>query len=384
MNRRDRVNRIRSIAFVALLVGLNAVPETISAQQTGTPGGIAPTKSLSDAQAIRSAVLKLPFGCRPVTRGGAPMAFFRDLDGNGLKDILLLTVMTQSQEKSSFLFLSDFRRLFDSEQEEFDFKLQVFFRSDRDVELGASIDLGRKRGCAAFEEVPYLGATGTPYGLSVQFPTIEGREHVWILFSRKDSHALFTFNEKTGTKAFVRDLDNDGRTDLLVFEDVFEDSSGHETYITWYRWDGATYRKFRTTNLVRNLRTFLQASKELIVSEKWKQFLEFALPAWKLPVLKAEESRKVLVRLFRPANFGDRITAPAPPFAFDIDGLANKISDIVFPEVLENPFPLRNDGLENFTLAVRLVLPGEHHFFTAKIGLNPNPFAEKMFFYVLE
>jgi len=62
--------------------------------------------------------------------------------------------------------------------------------------------------------------------------------------------------------------------------------------------------------------------------------------------------------------------------------LKKNVTEVVFPDVLENPFPLGPGGPESFLFTFRVAVDGEYLFFTARLGMNPNPFSGKMFYFL--
>ncbi len=340
-----------------------------------------PVVPLGPAEAVHSAVSRLPRGKTAVSGGGGPLFFLHDLDADAVEDVILLAVGADRPEKASFGHLSDFRRLYDPAGEDFPFTVEVFLRKGREVVHAKSVDAGTRRVCAAFSELQFPASGRLPYGVSLLFPSTDGKEHVWVLFSSPGKHAVFTFREKADVRAYTRDVDGNGTADLLLFEDVFEDSTGYETYITWYRWDGTTYRKHRSTNIVRNLRKFFATAGDLLSVRSWRRFLEFTLAPRDAEASRKKDVAKTLDRIFKFSPL-DGVVHAAGDFSFSAETLKREISEVVFPEVLENPFPLGADGPESFPFTIRVTADGENYFFTARLGMNRNPFGTKMFHFL--
>ena len=211
---------------------------------------------------------------RPVMHGNAPLAFIR-------KDmIVLLSVQTQDARKASFSYISSFQRLFDAGAQELSFFVEVFTLAEGKVTT-LSIDAGRHMVCSSFTELPFRTGQGFPFGVSLIFTNTEGKRNFWILFSGTESdpaqHSVVSFYERANVRASTRDIDGNGTFDLLIFEDIFEESSGYETYITWHKWDGKTFVKYRSTNIVRRLRAFFESSRQMLLARSWRRFFDFAL-----------------------------------------------------------------------------------------------------------
>jgi hypothetical protein len=335
-------------------------------------------------QSVRTAISSLPAGKKPVLKNGKPLFFTCDIDADGNEDLFILTVTTPHREKTDFAYLSDFRRLFDPGDEEITFHIMVFLRKSSGVTPAKIVQIGTGHVLAAFEEIPFRSPGKPPFGMSLIFPTAAGREHVWIIFSSLPRHTVFKFQERADVKAFIHDIDGNGIIDLLLFEDVFEDSTGYETYITWHRWDGTTYRKHRTTNIVRNLKNFFETSKEFLLSGNLRQFLTYSLTPKDAALSRTLGIPKTLSRILKPVFFDGSSPEIAEYSDFDPDLLKNTISDVVYPEVFENPFTLRENGPDSFPLTIRVTADEENYFFTARLAMNINPFGGKMFHFILE
>lgn len=335
-------------------------------------------------QSVRTAIAGLPAEKKPVVKNGKPLYFTCDIDGDDIEDLFILTITTPHREKADFNYLSDFRRLFDSGDEEAAFEIAVFLRKNSGVTPAKTVPIRTGRVLAAFDEIPFRTPGKPPFGLSLIFPTASGRDHVWIIFSSLPRHTVFKFQERPDAKAFIHDIDGNGTTDLLMFEDVFEDSTGYETYITWYRWDGTAYRKHRTTNVVRNLKKFFETSKEFLLSGSLRQFLTYSLTPKDAALSRSLGIQKTLTGIFKPVFFDGRYPDIPDDSDFGTEIIKSAISEVVYPQVFENPFILRETGPDSFPLTIRVTVDGENYFFTARLAMNSNPFGGKMFHFILE
>jgi hypothetical protein len=183
-------------------------------------------------------------------------------------------------------------------------------------------------------------------------------------------------------KALVQDIDDSGMFDLLLFEDIFEESSGYETYITWYRWDGQSFGKYESTNIIRKLRGFFESSRRMLLSRNWKRFFDYALTQQDMDALRGEPPAAAFRRIFRlqeaPPPDGTDIYTVLFPQGIQKSG----IEDVVFPNVVENPFPLTRDGPASFPFTIRMSANEENYFFSARLAMNKNPFSGRMFHFL--
>jgi hypothetical protein len=334
-----------------------------------------------------------PAAKKPVTRNGMPLAFIRPQENGGSNTIIVLAARTEDTGKTSFGYVSDFQRLFDPGVEALPFSVEVFrVAADGEVKI-QSIEAGAYHVCSSFAELPFPASAASPYGVSLIFPDTEGRRNIWILFpgSPDDSareaaaslaYSFFSFYEQTNLRAFIQDIDASGIFDLLIFEDIFEDSSGYETYITWHKWNGTTFTKYRTTNIVRKLRAFFENSRQLLLSRSWKRFFDYALLPEDAERVMRGDAAEAFKRIFRLAENADNSGQSRYELLFSPDISRNGIGTVVFPQVVENPFPLGKEGLESFPFTFRITANDENYFFSARLAINKNPFTGRMFHFL--
>jgi hypothetical protein len=318
---------------------------------------------------------------KPITQNGRPLAVTR-------KDmVVLLAVQTQDARGAAFARVSDFNRLFEAGAEEMAFSVEVFtLTADGKVTL-ESIDAGRHKVCGSFSELPFPGEEAFPFGVSLLFPDTEGQRSFWVIFpgggTRQEvpRYSVFSFYEEANVRAFIQDVDENGIFDLLLFENIFEDSSGYETYITWHKWDGGSFVKYRSTNIVRRLRAFFESSRQMLLSRSWRRFFEYALLPEDSGRLQSTQAAAAFRRILRIQEGGpgenDIYTAL---FAQDVSNSA--ISEVVFPNVVENPFPPGKDWYGSFPFTIRIRGNEESYFFSARLAINKNPFSGRMFHFL--
>jgi hypothetical protein len=266
--------------------------------------------------------------------------------------------------------------------------VEVFTFGEDGEPVLKNISLGSHRVCGSFSQLPFGESSVFPFGVSAVFPDTEGKRNVWILFpggeepgGSSPEHSVFSFYEQANVRAYIQDIDDNGIFDLLLFEDIFEDSSGYETYITWYKWDGRSFHKYRSTNILRKLRAFFDGSRQMLLSRSWRRFLSYALLPEYSGSLLAETPARAFQRIFRLQEVAvseeeERVFYEGL-FSREISQAA--ITDVVFPNILENPFPLNPDGPESFLFTIRITANGENYFFSARLAMNRNPFSGRMF-----
>jgi hypothetical protein len=190
--------------------------------------------------------------------------------------------------------------------------------------------------------------------------------------------STFSVEQTPVTDSRVLDIDDDGIRDVLKAQAVFEQGRGYETFLTWFRWDGRRFAPHETTNIVRNLNTFLRLLEEHLADGNLSQFLTHALP----PEAQAGgspaggtadlvERRETAGSLFRRED----------ETAVRLETLLEEfeLASVAFPEFLENPFP--DPGYRtSVTAPVRIdTVAGNTFYYRADIVMSENPFTGKQF-----
>ena len=358
---------------LGLLLGLSHAPPLHSQPYAGVL-----------LQAVKDAVRNLPAGHEALEWEGFPLVIFYDLDGDGMEELFLLsTKKTEGMGITDLKVFSEYSRVFEVKAAQ-PFFLHIFLRRQTSSSLLKTIDLGSKRVFGSFRRFEIRRGARIPFGIEVTFPNRLGLERAWVLVSSSSRIELFVFQEQHNVKSYVKDINGDGVLDLILFEDLFEDSVGYETYASWYQWNGTTYKRYRSVNILRNLRTFLQTIRKQVLSKNWETFFQYALQPQDASYAKASGPVVALKRIFK---------VPPPPLypvsgseteSVGIEVLQKRFLDLIYPEILENPFNLREDGPESFLLTFRLVVEGESFLLSTRVSMYKNFFEERLFHLVLQ
>ncbi len=323
---------------------------------------------LGRAQLLKLALAESPSNTYPVRKGGEPLAIVTDLDRDGLNDVALLSIATDKPEEAQFSVLSRLSRLFIPDAPVPTFYLEVYKQQHGGVHLSETIPLGKKRVLEGLTVRRIDRKAAGPVAVVASFQNHDGEEQEWAIFTDSTHFSRFSLLETPNVRTVVRDIDNDGVLDILVFHTGIEAGIGYETFITWFKYKDGSYQEYRSTNVVRNLRAFLTSARETIESGDWKSFLNIALDPLVLRGLRSRgvPDGAIISALFTPAPIG---AGSEPPF--DYYKPAKAIQNIVFPEIRENPFSSPGRSLR-FSMTVRVICcAGESHFYTATISMDP-------------
>jgi len=312
------------------------------------------------------------------------MSVISDFNGDGLPDIALLEVSAGNAAGADFGALSRLSRLFTEGSDAPAFSLVVFFQEDGALHFDTVVALGKK---PVLEGLKLLeiraGSAKPPVAVVASFQGHDGEEQEWTIFSGSGSFSRLSLISTPTIRSVVRDVDGDGLLDVLVFHTGVEAGLGYETLITWYRFTNGAYREYRNTNIVRNLKDFLASAKQLLSDSNWSGFLKEAVAPAKLDALRAKygSAEAIVSSLFHPLVNTQTGISGSP---FDYFSPARAIENVVFPEILENPFPDPNRS-SSFTMTVRIVCcSGESRFYSATVSILPNPFGSREFSFITD
>ncbi len=316
---------------------------------------------------------------RPLEKDAEPMVLLHDINENGYSDAVSLFIRTDTEVESPAALerLSDFTRLYSPDAESFGCMVKVFFQEQGTLREQYTVDLGERVVLEGFEEISLAPGGSGPYTISVSFQSHEGSVKEWLFFNG-DKPGRFTLRETLSSHHEIRDIDEDGFLDVLRFEKSFEEGMGYETYITWFRWNGETFLEYKVTNVLRKLNSFLDHVREYMIEGKWKLFFDHALSKERVRWYKkkALEPEETLQRIF---------TVLGEP-EDEEKGLSLsqlRIEDVIFPDLLENPFQRTEHGNYIFPLRVRVIAEEGEFVYISRILLLENPFQNPPFSFIM-
>lgn len=268
-----------------------------------------------------------------------------------------------------FYELNDLTRLY-SEEAELPFAAALFRWDGGSIELVDTARLGSFPVLEGYDTGPF-GQSSAPYSMVVHFQTEEGGVET-ILFFPEARIGSSRFRENSASFFLRRDVDADGIDDILFYEAVYEEGTGKETFVNWYRWDGTGLALFRSTNIVRNLNGFLTRAARLLEAGEFSRFLTEFAPDIPEKSLAGEEFDRSFSRLFRLDNGGGEANFDRQAFL--------SVQRIAFPEILENPFDI---AAGDYSLVLPVHFIGEIDYrFQAQLAMSENPFSSRQFYFV--
>lgn len=420
--------------------------------------------------------------------GYRPLTLYHDLDGNGLEDIFLLLMEfpagvsersvgaaasdtntgsgnrtagaaegavppVESGEADAIpeypeefeirdacireTSISDMSRLF---SEAYPFYLGLFLRNRDGLVSMYRIPLGKWFVFEGFRGMLLDDDRSMPFAVDISFQTHEGRERQLVSFSRYNSFSFFSMKNSISITTETRDIDEDGILDIVEWRRVFEEGTGYETFLTWFKWDGSKFSQHAGTNIVRNLNGYLQTLGNLLAIGKWEQAVSLAVPRDEPADLeKSLTTEELILRLFPALPKEDTAASPVtsdsetsdsgmsgaeptadsepagsaaevvpvetPGSSADMTGvgdaefLEEELLDLLkgssrvfhmvfFPRVWENPFDTGDsECCDGYTtrFSVRFILrDGRNLLRLCTVRMSSNPFLDPQFFLKIE
>ncbi len=317
----------------------------------------------------------------PVMAAGSPLMILYDLTGDGQPELFLLTVKVKKRANTDIKYLSDYARLFSDNKEPIDFNLYVYGNHAGKLYLLKTYTLGKRYVFKSFEKLRLSKKNQYLIAIVVGFQTEDGYEKTLLNFRGPSVKLLsrFKIKENLSTKSILTDIDDDGITDILVQEKGMEEGVGYETFLTWYKWRGYKFIEYKSTNVVRNLRKFLNTVKSMLINGDYKELLNYAVDKQIASSLKktGESNTNLLFRILGFDSFFD-------PSISNPKTLFSNINDVTFPEILEDPFTKQEDGNWGFKISYRVSIQNGISFIAeTKILMMKNPFGKREFSFTL-
>lgn len=344
------------------------------AGQTPAPSQTPPPQPLSPNQINAGILASAGTGGWPLSNHGEALEVSRRASAAGNPEIFAVFVDVKKQSEADVSTLSDFSRLFKQNLTPIEFSLVEFRQDGMHLVRVKSFPLGKYLVFESLRVIPIHKGYDLPFAVTTTFQTQEGSNEVWVTFSQAGTSQI-TLQQTLSRSPIIEDINNDGYLDIIIKERGIEEGTGYETFLTWYKWDGVAYKEYKTTNIVRNLREFLNQASELLSADKIDEFFRSSLLPKSLADLKAKGlgNEGIFFDVFHllpssPDNPNDPLTS------------LGAIQQVIFPNIFENPFTEQDLQGYSFPMTVRFVTTdGVSHFYGAKVYMHKDPFVEPQF-----
>jgi hypothetical protein len=357
-----------------------SIPQELPETNLPPPEGQAPVAlrpasepvppEISAFEALRQAARLAPPEVRLLTVGGRVPLLLYDLNRDGHPECFAVAVRDRTLRPAQIESLSQSSRLFDPEAPPVGFALLVYGNSQGSLRRPALIDLGQRRVFEALTRTPLTANRAVPLAVTVSFLNLDGRDQELLVFDNAGGSPRYrrSLVESLGVRSWLEDIDADGTLDILTRERVLEEGVGYETFLTWSRWNGRAFTEVQTRNVLRNLAVFLASVRGLLLSGDLRRLAELAAEGRDLSRLRA-----------RGLGEAEVLAALLGLKAAGLKELP-RVTEVLFPEILEDPFIARDAAGMYFQLTYRMVDEnGLSYLPVARLYMLRNPFGERQF-----
>jgi len=311
-----------------------------------------------------------PQDLQPLTVKGRITIILHDLDNDEHPECLSLGVPSGGINSQEMAGLVDSSRLFQEGNAPIPFSLLMFVNNGGFFQPLNTLNLGEHVVFEYFQERPLYANRSLPVIVTTSFQTVEGRKVELLVFDNAGGLPRYrhTLVETLSTQYRLEDIDGNGMTDLFVKEKAIEEGTGFETFLTWYRWNGRAFVEYRSSNVVRNLNTFLASATEMLLTGKLREIVSVLLDPAGVRTLKRKgwSDTKILIHALGLEEMGVE-TFPS-------------LREVVFPPLLENPFTNEDEHGSSFEITYRMIdLNGTSYIAKARLHMFTNPFKERQF-----
>ncbi len=327
---------------------------------------------LSTSELISSIYNYLPADIKLITNNDEIIFHFEDLDFDTIHEVFVIGVQyDEATDLNSFI---DYSTLFIENRKPYHFYLYIFSAKGEEIFLLNTVDLGMQFVFNNIIRLKINDSFDTPFVIKVVFQVQEGEIQKWLIFD--DSlvpESINNLEDTFSSKLVIEDIDSDGNIDIIIMERGAEEGTGFETFLTWLKWDDNKFEEYAATNIVRNLKNFLNNSKNYILERDWNTVINFCFDDY-----YTNRGWSNIDIIYKALGFEDIYGEDHNSKSIILAGLRV----IVFPEIFENPFILEDDTGSYFNLTFRIEdSNGVTIISELPVYINKNPFEEKQFYF---
>lgn len=355
-----RVKSNRRLVLFSLLLAL-------AAAYAGADDGPEVDADQSRGELVEAALRYSPEYTRPIVNAdGTPVAVYHELNGDGLTDVAILTVLAEPGVPTELTNLRETSRIFRPGRPNPLFVLETYFAGHEAVQ---TVELGRKPALGGMELLPLSEGSPFPVAIAVRMRSAAGSENNLIIYSPGGMIRQLQLQETARERYQLTDLDQNGTIDIVVTRKLPEAGRGYETFLELLTLGGNSYVSRASFGLVRELQEFLNVAANHISSAQWNALEELVRADG------TDDDGSLLSRAFQGVADDEEVEGST----FDYPETGAVVTAVVLPVILENPFPYPYLGT-HFTAMFRVeCCDGYPRFYSAIVELSEYPFDEPRF-----
>lgn len=311
-----------------------------------------------------------------VHKEGIPFFYLSDVNGDGVDEIAAVFVRADDFAGADIRNISREESSENSELKESRYIFVLFSMEFSDYKPARIIPLSQNSGFCSLVPV-YVSADTSAFAVGFSTSVIFCEE--WIIFKDDFRYSSVVLRNSSSFVTKTSDINDDGITDILEYAHVFDAASGYEIFLTWFKWDGEKYNKFKTINVMRNLRDFIEESVFFLNNKAFNSFLYNGISKKQLDCFKKFLSAEdILDKIFLVPSGAAEETLPFSRFTENSEKL-----NVIFPDIYEDPFGFDENNICYFFSNVKVKKNNEEAIYLVKIYMFQNCFYNRKFaFYV--
>ncbi len=307
---------------------------------------------------------------------GKPLLFLHDTAGDGYPEAVLVLIETEVPGTADLGYLSSYKRVFGNDPVSFGVSVLFFPQTDQGMGKPIVVPLGRRFSLQSFRTFGLIQGEERVICAELLFMDQEGTERDIVAFSGTTAPSRLSIHDSSAGPPIFDDIDGDSVLDIVVPRQGFEEGTGYETYLTWYRWNRGSFTENRSVNIVRSLNRFLDTCSRLLVEGEWEAFCATAMD----PQAVADFRRKgdsyftIAMRCFTLTGVpeGAPFEAPFMP--------SQPPSEVFFPVLFENPFNIGKGLPAIVPLSARFSTQEKgDYLYSLRVVLAANPFGKRQY-----
>ncbi len=238
----------------------------------------------------------------PVHRRGKIKFIEENLDKSGSSEFFILYAFGLSSSETEQSYLSDKRNF---EEESLTEKyLAVIYTPHSDRLVKKTVLPLKHRSVLKDFSVANLSKDTAVKAVKLSFSGEDGLSDNYITSSSSGKYSVFNLNSTLTEYNRIEDIDNDGILEILVYENLFEEGLGYETFITLYEYKDTGFTSSGSVSVVRSLKAFLEKTENTLERKNISLFLNKSVPALKLSALKNRglDNKNIIRKIFYPVK----------------------------------------------------------------------------------
>lgn len=321
---------------------------------------------------IDSIIKDSQLGFYPITIEGKPDKIVSDMNGDGIKDFIVLYISTNSSTTTEKSQLSGKNRIHNSNYPANEFCLISFANiKNNHIEKKSTLFLGSYKTIQNITTLKERTKESDPMILEISFADKNINTSKVVFFRGFDIASTFEMKNDACSGYYLKDIDQDSIPEIIKYHSHKIKNRYNDTVLSLYQWDGSFFKFTQSFLIVKELKAYLNQIQNCVEKNDTEELI--------LKLFPPLEAQKFLSQKLTSLEATKKVFKPADSQTQSL----KKPKNIFFSEIPENPFTLQNQkGEKKFKLFCRIIFTNRtSDFYVTNIILNENPFSDKPFYF---